>query len=104
MLDPGDTVPVGDAVATVGAVCVPHHVGVCSCREPALEIDNWLEEAGTKASHGQNTRTHCIHHLRLTLKEKMQATKRELYKEPILGQDYQDRKSDLTPKLTHPMS
>ena len=62
VLDPSDTVPVGDAVATVGAVCVPHHVGVCSCREPAPEIDNRFRRGGKKAGPATKTCTHCIHH------------------------------------------
>ena len=87
VLDPDDTVPVGDAVATLGAVCVPHHVGGCSCREPTPEIDNWFEEVGGKASPGLATRhANTLHSpLRLTLKKKMQATKRELYKRTHFG-------------------
>ena len=57
VLDPSDTVPVDDAVATVGAVCVPHHIGVCSCHKPALEIDNRFEESGGQSP---GTRTHCF--------------------------------------------
>ena len=81
--------------------CVPPlHVGGCSCREPTPEIDNRLQEVGGNPAPATKTRTHTLlHHLRLTLKEKTQPTKRDLYKEPILGQDYQDHKSDLTPKL-----
>ena len=41
-----DTVPVDDAVATEDAVCVPPHVGGCSCHEPTPEIDNPLQEVG----------------------------------------------------------
>ena len=46
VLDPGDTVPVGDAVATDVQCVLPHHVGGCSCREPTPEIDNRLQEVG----------------------------------------------------------
>ena len=90
-----------DAEATDCAVDVPHHVGGCSCRKPAPEIDNRFEEAGGKASPGPATRhANTLHSpLRLTLKKKIQNSKREADEEPILGQDYQDSKSDLTPKL-----
>ena len=57
VLDPSDTVPEEDAVATDCAVDVPHHVGGCSCRKPAPEIDNRFEEAGGKASPGPATKT-----------------------------------------------
>ena len=67
--------------------CVlPHHVGGCSCREPTPEIDNRLQEVGGNPAPATKTRTHTLlHHLRLTLKEKTQPTKRDLYKEPIFG-------------------
>ena len=86
VLDPSDTVPVDDAVATDVQCVLPHHVGGCSCREPTPEIDNRLQEVGGNPAPATKTRTHTLlHHLRLTLKEKTQPTKRDLYKEPIFG-------------------
>ena len=84
----------------------PPHVGGAAAAKPALEIDNRFEEVGGKESLGLATRhANTLHSpLRLALKKKMQATKRELYKKPILGQDYLDSESDHTPKLTQPMS
>ena len=38
VLDPSDTVPVDDAVATDVQCVLPHHIGGCSCREPTPEI------------------------------------------------------------------
>ena len=105
VLDPSDTVPEGDAVATDVQCVLPHHVGGCSCREPTPEIDNRLQEVGGNPAPATKTRTQTLlPHTRLPLKEKIQSTKRELDKKPILGQDYQDHKSDFTPKLTQPMS
>ena len=70
VLDPSDTVPVGDAVATDCAVDVPHHVGGCSCRKPAPEIDNRFEEVGTKLAQLPKHAHTLLLHSRLTLKEK----------------------------------
>ena len=49
VLDPSDTVPEGDAVATDCAVDVPHHVGGQLLLKPAPEIDTRSEEVGTRA-------------------------------------------------------
>ena len=87
-------------------MCAPPHVGGAAAAKPTTEVKNRFEEAGGKASPGPATKhAHTlIPPLRLTLKKRIQNSKREADKEPILGQDYQDRKSDLTPKLTQPMS
>ena len=71
VLDPSDTVPVDDAVATDVQCVLPHHVGGCSCREPTPEIDNRLQEVGGNPAPATKTRTHTLLlHTRLTLKEK----------------------------------
>ena len=90
----------------IAAVCAPLHVGGAAAAKPAPEIDNRFEEGGGKASPGPATKhANTLHSpLRLTLKRKIQNSKRDLDEEPILGQDYQDSKTDLTPKLTQPMS
>ena len=79
VLDPGDTMPVGDAVATVGAVCVPHHVGVCSCRDPTPEIDNRLQEVGGNPAPATKTRTHTASTLKTYFKGKRCRPRRGSY-------------------------
>ena len=105
VLDPSDTVPVDDAVATDVQCVLPHHVGGCSCRDPTPEIDNRLQEVGGNPAPATKTRTHTLLlNPRLALKKRIQARKRELYKRTHLGHDYQDRESDFTPNLTRPVS
>ena len=70
MLDPSDTVPVDDAVATDVQCVLPHHVGGCSCREPTLEIDNWLQEVGGNPAPATKTHTHTASTHKTYFKEK----------------------------------
>ena len=56
VLDPSDTVPVGDAVATDYAVCAPPtRWGLQLPLSPRPEIDNRFDEEGGKASPGAHT-------------------------------------------------
>ena len=56
-----------DAVATEDAVCVPRHVGGCSCREPTPEVDNRLQEVGGNPAPATKPCKHTLfHHSRLT--------------------------------------
>ena len=78
---------------------LPPHVGGVAAASPHRKSTTGLKkrEAKPALAQLQNTLTHCIPPLRLTLKKKIQNSKREADEEPILGQDYQDSKSDLTP-------
>ena len=85
VLDPSDTVPEENAVATDLQCVLPPTSGVAAATKPTPEVDNRFEELGGNASPGPATKTRhtLLLHLRLTLK--MQATKRELYKRTHFG-------------------
>ena len=77
----------------------PSTLGVCSCRDPTPEVDiRFHEWEAIQPQLQRRTQTHCFTH-KTYLKERTQPTKRDLYQESILGQDYQELYSPFAPNL-----